>query len=96
MSNTNTDFSKKCEILGDLWLNYKEGVDGFEFVHDFIEYNDVGLPLAFCLWQEIVAPTDIATRYINESWELLLEGLSLDDIGFSSLAELLEQGEGLI
>lgn len=92
MSNTNTDFSSKCNILGDLWLNYKDD----ETFMDFIDYNDVGLPLAFCLWQEIVAPTDIATRYINESWELLLEGLSLDDIGFSSLAELLEQAEGLI
>jgi len=75
--NTNTDFSDKCNILSDLWLNYK---DEPEFA-DFIEYNDVGLSLAFCITHEIVASTDTAAGYINESFDLLLESLGAQDTG---------------
>ena len=83
--NTNTDFSDKCNILSDLWLNYK---DEPEFA-DFIEYNDVGLSLAFCITHEIVASTDTAAGYINESFDLPLESLGAQDTGYTSLDELL-------
>ncbi len=85
MSNTNTDFSNRCNILADLWLNYKSETD-FE---DFIEYNDIGLPLAFAISQEIIPASDMATRYINETWDLFLESLGVTDTGYSSLDELL-------
>lgn len=85
MSNTNTAFSDKCNILSDLWLNYKDDPE-FE---DFIEYNDIGLPLAFCITHEIVAPTEIAKGYINEAFDLLLEALRAEDTGYTSLDELL-------
>lgn len=84
MSNT-TDFSSRCFILADLWLNYKDD-DQFG---DFIEYNDIGLPLAFAIQEGIVKTTDIATKYINETWDLFLQGLEIEDTGFSSLDELL-------
>lgn len=83
--STNTDFSSRCNILGDLWLNYK-GEPEFD---DFIEYNDVGLPLAFCISQEIVSASDMATKYVNETWDLFLESLGAEDTGYSSLDELL-------
>ena len=38
-----TDFTKVCEILGTLYVNYKDD----EELQDFIEFNDLGLPLAF-------------------------------------------------
>ena len=38
-----TDFHKVCEILGELYSLYK---DDQEF-KDFIEFNDLGLPLAY-------------------------------------------------
>lgn len=85
MSNTNTDFSSRCNILGDLWVNYKQD-DNFG---DFIEYNDIGLPLAFCISQGIVEATDMATNYVNETWDLFLEGLDVKDTGFSTLDEIL-------
>jgi hypothetical protein len=86
MSNTNTDFSSRCSILGDLWLNYKSEPE-FE---DFIEYNDIGLPLAFAISQEIIPASDMATKYVNETWDLFLESLGLPDAGFTSLNELLD------
>jgi len=85
MSNTTTAFSDKCKILSDLWLNYKDE-DEFK---DFVDYNDLGLSLAFCITHDIVASTDTAAGYINESFDLLLESLDAQDIGYTSLDELL-------
>lgn len=85
MANTNTDFSNRCNILADLWLNYKNDTE----FSDFIEYNDIGLPLAFAISQEIVVASDMATQYINETWDLFLESLGIKDTGYSSLDELL-------
>lgn len=83
--STNTDFSNKCSILSDLWLNYKDDPE-FE---DFIEYNDIGLSLAFCITHDIVSSTDTAAGYINESFDLLLEALGAEDTGYTGLDELL-------
>lgn len=90
MSNTNTDFSSRCSILSDLWLNFK---DDDEF-GDFVEYNDVGLPLAFFISSDIVPATDIATRYVNETWDLFLEALEIEDTGFATLDDVL-MGRGI-
>jgi hypothetical protein len=87
MSDTPTNpFSKKCEILGDLWLNYRAS----EQFEDFIEYNDIGLPLAYAFSEEIAKPTEIAEKYIDETYSLLLEALELEDELFDSLIEMLE------
>ena len=85
MSNTNTDFSSRCNILADLWLNYK---DDAEF-SDFIQYNDMGLPLAFFVSQEVVPSNDMVMNYVNETWELFLEALKIEETGFDTLDELL-------
>ena len=80
---SNTD---KAMILGDLWLNYR---DDEEF-KDFVEYNDLGLPLAYCIANSIVEPNPIAINFINETWDLLLSGLGIEDTGFETLDDLLD------
>ena len=47
-----TDYKTKCSILNQVWLTYRYE-DEFE---DFIEYNDLGLPLAAMIDEEIIAP----------------------------------------
>jgi hypothetical protein len=86
-----TEFDVRCEILSDLWLNYR-GDEGFE---DFVEYNDIGLPLAYLLYSKMVKPTDdLAVAFINETFDLLLASLDLEeDFGFSNLDELLNSIE---
>jgi hypothetical protein len=86
-----TEFDTRCEILGDLWLNYR-GDEGFQ---GFIEYNDLGLPLAYLLSAKIVKPNaDLAAGFINETFELLLAALELEeDFGFGSLEEMLNSIE---
>lgn len=80
-----TKFKHKCDILADVWLNYRNDE---EFV-DFIEYNDLGLPLAYALSEGIVEKTALAKTFINESFDLLLAGLGVDDEGYIILDDML-------
>ena len=80
-----TDFDSKALILGQLWINFK---DDDEWT-DFFEYNDLGLPLAFAFAEGIVNHTPTLEQYINETWDLFLEGLDVEDEGFESLDDLL-------
>jgi hypothetical protein len=82
--NELTPFDFACSILAELWINHKEDK---EFV-DFISYNDLGLPLAFLIDSEIVTPTEIAIKYIEETWIILLASLGVEDVGFESLEDL--------
>jgi hypothetical protein len=80
-----TDFSNKITILAELWMNYRDD----DHLDDFIEYNDLGLPMAYLIMNEIVMPTERSELYINETFDLLLAALSIEDKGFTSLDELL-------
>jgi hypothetical protein len=83
-----TSFENKCEILGDVWLTYRN--DG-EF-KDFIEYNDLGLPLAYAISNGIVKQTEQAAKFIEEAFSLLLSGLGIDeDKGWEFLDEILAE-----
>jgi hypothetical protein len=81
---TNTPYSKRCEILGQLWIQYSDE----ESLEDFFSYNDLGLSLSFAIDNEIVKSTPIAEGYINETFDLLLAALSMEDKGFDNLDEL--------
>lgn len=83
--STETSFENKCDILGELWIEYK---NSDEFA-DFIEYNDLGLPLAYALSTEIVSATPKTEMFVNETFELLLAGLGIKDEGFDNLGDLL-------
>jgi len=80
-----TTFENKTAILADLWLNFRYDT---QFV-DFVEYNDMGLPLAYAIYEGIVETTDTATPFVNETFDLLLAGLGVDDTGFESLDDIL-------
>ena len=80
-----TNFSNMCEILGKLYLQYQDE-DGFS---DFIEYNDIGLPLAYLIAEGICEPTQDGEKYVLETWDLFLAALEIKDTGFTSLDEIL-------
>ena len=67
-------FSKKCEILSDLWFDYQNDED----FKDFMEENDLGLPIAYAIHGEIVLPTENAKKYVHETFELFAKFLGLD------------------
>jgi hypothetical protein len=89
MSDSSTPYSNKIEILADLWLNYRDEPE-FE---DFVEYNDLGLPLSFLLSNAIVKATPAAENFIDETFDLLLAGLNTADTGFETLDDLLALGD---
>ena len=81
-----TTFAKQCEILGELWLEHS---DDEEF-KEFFEYNNLGVPLAYAIEQELVISTPKAERFIGESFRILLAGMEVEDTGFDSLSELMD------
>lgn len=84
-----THYSSKCEILAELWLNYRSDVE----FDDFIEYNDLGLPLAYAIANNIVKSTEMAQSFIEETFDLFLASLEIEDTGFDSLDELLNSAK---
>jgi hypothetical protein len=81
-----TTFDNKALILGQLWINYKAEDEWM----DFFVYNDLGLPLAFAFAEGIINHTPTLEQYVNETFALFLEGLDVEDTGFESLEDLLD------
>ena len=79
-----TDFSSKCEILGKFYANYRDERD-FE---DFMEFNDLGLPLAYFVSENLCEVSDDGVRYITETFDLFLASLELTDVGFANLEDV--------
>ena len=88
MTNS-TNYTDKCSILAELWLNYRSD----EEFQEFIEYNDLGLPLAYAIDNSIVKSTEMAQRFVEETFDLFLASLSVEDTGFDNLDELLNIAE---
>ncbi len=74
-----TDFATQCVILGELYEKYREEKDFLAF----IEFNDLGLPLAYLTAQGLVVEvSDDGRRYIFDTFTMFLESIKLgeDDI----------------
>ena len=86
------EFSDKCGILGELWVNYKDDKSLGDFM-DFIEYNDIGLPLAYGVAEGLIREvTPLGEDYIKESFAMLIGGLELEEHEFQdgwTLTEML-------
>jgi hypothetical protein len=78
-----TDFYTKCQILGQI---YRDDIEEFK---DFMEFNDLGFPLAYFNAEGLALPSVDGVRFVEETWELLLTELNLDDTGFEDLEHLL-------
>lgn len=84
-----TSFSNKATILGELWLDYRDEED----FKDFINYNDLGLPLAYAIANGIIDTSELAEKFVEETFDLLLSGLGIEDEGFESILDLLDTEE---
>jgi hypothetical protein len=81
-----TTFDNKALILGQVWLTLKDESEW----RDFIWYNDIGLPLAFAFSEKIINHTNDLEQYINETWDLLLEAMELEDKGFDDIQDMFD------
>jgi hypothetical protein len=80
-----TTFENKASILADLWVEYRNDVS----FSDFIEYNDLWLPLAYAIANGLIEPNDKVNSFIEEAFDLFLSGLEQEDTGFETLNDLL-------
>jgi len=79
-----TTFSNKVKILSQFWEQYRFNDE----YSDFLEYNDLGLPLAHLNEQGLAVITTEGENYISETFEYLLARLDSDDNGFTALEEI--------
>ena len=94
-----TSFENNVGILSYLWMNYRD----HEYWKDFIEYNDLGLPLAYMLENQVVELTAVdedydeegsnGTFFIEETWNMFLSRAGVEDTGFDDIEEILGTDE---
>ena len=87
-----TPFGNKVFILSDLWREYSND----EEMSDFFRYNNLGLPLAYCVDTGVVSEdslSKVAKSLIEETFNLLLGAMGIEDEGFENLDDLLTFGD---
>jgi hypothetical protein len=68
-------------------MDYRED----EEFQDFVEYNDLGLPLAYMVASGIIATaTDKAEDIVNETFDLFLGSMNMKDTGFETLPDVFD------
>ena len=86
-----TEFSSKCEILGELYAKYRDA-DEFKA---FVAKNDLGLPLAHFISENLCQASSDGVRYITETFDLFLDSLQLFDTGFANLDAVFNATKGM-
>lgn len=77
------DFLSKCNVLGDMWLFYREDIKGNELWEEFYSYNDVALPLAYAIkegYATIVEGSE-GEGFIEETWLMFCDYIDIDPEG---------------
>jgi hypothetical protein len=81
-----TDFSKKCQLLGELYKEHRRDAD---FLY-FVEMNDLGLPLAYFANEGLSILTEESNKYIMSTWSALMRLIQVDeDTEYETLDEIL-------
>ena len=69
------NLADKCGILGQFWFEFRDDAE----LSTFIDYNDVGLPLAWFIATGVVEPLPMAEDFINETFNLFLAALEVTE-----------------
>jgi hypothetical protein len=81
----NTPAETQAEILAELWMDYRDEPHFAEF----IDYADLGLPLAYLLSKGIVTHNTEADKFLSDTWETFLGICGIEeDTGFDILEEM--------
>jgi len=74
----------KAAILSQFWMEFRDD----EALQDFVEFNDMGLPLAFFVSSGIVQESPMAEEYISETFNLFLIALEINEDEIEGLENL--------
>ena len=78
-------FDDKCEILAELWLDFRDD----EELENFVAYNILGLSLAYLIHTEQVIPTEVCEPHVEETYNMLVKSFGLDlDQDFFTLHQM--------
>lgn len=81
-----TPFSKKCEILGNLYLFYSDTTN--ESWRQFFTWADLGLPMAWMASSDWITIKPDAKQYVNDTWKMFCEMIAIDaDAKYNSLQD---------
>ena len=80
-----TDFSNVCAILSHLYSEFRYS----EEFEQFVEINDIGLPLAYFANDNLCEVSSEGVRYISATWDDFLDLLEIEDTGFKTLDDIL-------
>ena len=70
------NLADKTGVLGQLWIQFRDDED-FE---TFMEYNDIGLPMAYYVAEGLVKElSPLGEQYIHETFDMFAEALSISD-----------------
>jgi hypothetical protein len=69
-----TSFLTKCEILAEVYTESSWN----EELQDFRHSNDIGLPLAYMVHQDLTTANDKGEMFIESTWEDLCSYLRID------------------
>ena len=69
------NFETICKILGELHANYSDSKD----FRTFVEFNDLGLPLAFLTSEGLIVElSDDGRRYVIDTFDMFIGSLKVD------------------
>ena len=87
-----TPFSSKCDVLGALWLYYRDTAKTDEAWSEFFEYNDIGLPLAYLIAEGLAQSTgEDSEQMIDETWLMFCGYIDIDPDGeYKNIVEAFE------
>lgn len=87
-----TPFSNKCDILGALWLYYRDEAQTDEAWRDFFDYNDIGLPLSYMIAEGLAKSSGEDTEtMIDETWTMFCGYIDIDpDAEYMNIVEAFE------
>jgi len=91
MEDNMTDFDNQVNILGQFYSDYREEKD----FKEFIEYHDIGLPLAYLSAEGLAIPSESGRNYILDTFELFLQTIGVTDTGFETLDDVLDASQEL-
>ena len=82
-----TTFPDRCAILSDLWLKHL----GNPALAVYFKYADLALPFAYGAISGLITLRQEAAEIIDDAWEKLIQGIGIEDTGFETLDQLLEE-----
>lgn len=89
------DIETKCSIIEEFMREYILNDDYDEYdVDSFLEYNDIGVPLAQAVIYNLANPTPEGSFLLQETWILFCEMLGIDPEGeYEDMDDIIDELE---